>query len=107
MKDTAYMICSRKKIENMRKTLPKDLSPAQIPIKVNLEIPDEQFGPKVLEKKVFVNEFRDNLDLEDVDFEGSHITEEEAEMIKENRKESARKFLEDQGFKVQEEEVES
>ena len=101
MKETIYLVCSREKVERMRKTLPH-CGINELPIKVRIEIPDDVFAPlPIIEKHIFVPSWEHGIDLEDVDFEGNAITKEEAEAIREGRLRKMKRILEEQGYTVE------
>lgn len=101
MKETAFLVVSRKGVQALRKTLP-DIKRGEIVLKVHIEVPDEAFAPPVLEQRIFVENWRQGIDLEDVDFDQNIITEEEAELIRNRRIEKMKTILEGQGYTVQE-----
>ncbi|WP_020402227.1 hypothetical protein [Gracilimonas tropica] len=102
MKDTFYLIVSNSKVERMVKThrAAKDLNRGEIPVKVNLEIPDTNWKPPYLEKDIVVNRWDEGIDVEDVNFDGQYVTEEEADMIRQHRIQKMKEILEQQGFTV-------
>lgn len=102
MKDTFYLIVSKSKVERMVKTdrAAKVLNRGEIPVKVNLEIPDTNWKPPYLEKDIVVNRWDESIDIEDVNFEGQYVTEEEAELIRQERIQKMKGILEKQGYTV-------
>jgi chitinase len=105
MKETIYLIVSPYKVERMTKNLP-DLKRGEIPIRVELEVAETAFRTPVIVKEVYVEDWREGIDMADVDFEGRAITAEEAQLIRERRLEKMKEILETQGFTVEKAETE-
>lgn len=99
MREVIYLAVSRHRVERMTKRLP-DLARGEIPVKLVLQVDDAAFGPPVLEQHVRVTDWRDGVDIADVDFREAIITEAEAEVIRARRIEAMRKVLEGQGYTV-------
>jgi hypothetical protein len=102
MTDTIYLICSKDKVERMVKTKRSatDVYKGEIPIKLKLTIPQENWRPPFIEKEIIVNRWDENIDIEDVDFDGQFVTEQEAEKIREMRLQKMKDVLENQGYTV-------
>ncbi len=99
MKDTIYLIVGRNKVEGYRKTVP-NYGKNQIPLKLDIEVEDKAFNTPVIEKKVYINDWKEGIDIEDVNFETNFITEEEAELIRQRRLEKMKHILEQQGYQI-------
>jgi len=99
MKDVIYLVCNSEKVESMRKTLP-DLRKGEICVKLTVEVDPKAFGSPTVEKKVYVEDWKRGIDLEDVEFRKNIITEEEAKMIREKRLERMEEILISQGYTV-------
>ncbi len=69
-------------------------------LKVEVEVAPEAFRNPVLTKKVIVNDWREGIDIADVDFKETFITEEEAATIRQNRLEKMQEILRNNGFEV-------
>ena len=106
MTDTIYLILSPSKVERMVKTekAATSLYKDEIPVKVTIEVPDENWKRPYLEKRIVVNRWDKGIDVEDVHFENDFVTEQEAQMIREKRLEKMKEILEGQGYKVDREE---
>jgi hypothetical protein len=104
MKEIIYLVVSPYKVERMTKNLP-GLSRGEIPVKLTLTVDEKAFREPVISKDVHIDDWRDGVDVADVEFRGSVITEEEAELIKQRRLEKMRGILEAQGFTVTEPET--
>lgn len=104
MKETIYLVVSPYKVERMTKNLP-GLSRGEIPVKLTITVDEKAFREPVISKEVHIDDWRDGVDIADVEFRGSVITEEEAELIKQRRLEKMRGILEAQGFTVTEPEA--
>lgn len=103
MKDTAYLIVNRSGIQSMRKTLP-DLRRGEIAVKVIMDVSLESFAPPTIEQHIVIQDPYQGIDLEDVHFTGSTITEAEAEMIRQRRLAKAAEILAANGYTVTREE---
>ena len=101
MKETIYLVVSPYKVERMTKNLP-ELRRGEIPVKLELEVAEDAFREPVITKQVHITDWRDGIDIADVEFKESVITEEEAELIKAQRLERMKSILEKQGFTVTE-----
>jgi hypothetical protein len=99
MKEVIYLVISRYKVERMTKNL-HALGRGEIPVKVVVEVEETAFRTPVIEKKVYVEDWREGIDIVDIDFKETAITPEEAEVIKQRRLETMRGILEHQGYTV-------
>jgi hypothetical protein len=99
VKEVIYLAISRHRVERMTKNLP-DLKRGEIPVKLIVDVDNGAFGPPVLEQHVRITDWRDGIDIADVDFREAIITEAEAEVIRARRLEAMRKVLEGQGYTV-------
>lgn len=102
MKDTIYLIVDRKKVDRMVKTerAATSLYKDEIPVKVNIEVPDENWKKPFLEKNIVVNRWDKGIDVDDIHFESDFVTEEEAEKIRQGRLTKMKEVLEAQGYTV-------
>lgn len=103
MKEIIYLVVSPWKVERMTKNLP-ELKRGEIPIKVEIEVQDTAFRTPVIAKKIIVDDWREGIDMADVDFNGNIITEEEAELIRERRLEKMREILQENGYTIEKKE---
>lgn len=99
MKDAIYLVVSKRKVERMTKTLPY-VSRGEVVVKLVITVTDKAFSPPTLDQEVIVNDWRDGIDLEDVEFKQSIITKDEAEIIKQRRLDKMQSILEDQGYEI-------
>lgn len=104
MKDTIYLIVDQRGVQSMRKSF-TGTRRGEVCVKLNVEVDKKAFEPPVIEQNVYVNDWRDGIDLEDVQFNQNVITEEEAEMVRQKRLAKMSQILEDQGYKVEAPEV--
>lgn len=104
MKEIIYLTASRNGVSNtVRKNLPTNLSHGEVPIKVVVEIASDAFAPPVIEQHIAIENPYKGIDLEDVYFNGSIITEAEAELIRQKRLEKAASILQANGYTVEKE----
>jgi hypothetical protein len=99
VKETIYLRVSRKRVEGMTKSLPT-LERNEIPVKLLVEVDERAFREPVIERRVHVTDWRDGIDLADIEFRESIITEAEAQMIRDRRLAKMREILEAQGYEV-------
>lgn len=104
MKQVIYLLASRNGIDSsVRKNLPTNIQRGEVPIKVTVQIDDNAFAPPVLEQYIHIEDAYKGIDLEDVHFTGSVITEAEAEVIRQRRLEKAAQILKANGYTVEKE----
>lgn len=99
MRETIYLVVSRHKVERLTKNLP-ELKRGEIPVKVLVEVADTAFREPVIERKIEVVDWRDGLDLGDVDLTESFITEAEAALIRAARLKKMAELLAANGYAV-------
>lgn len=99
MREVIYLVVSRNKVERMTKKLP-DVYRGETVVKLDVTVDPKAFQPPTLDQHVVVNDWRDNIDLEDVQFNGNIITEEEAQIIRERRIAKMAEILKEQGYSV-------
>lgn len=102
MKDTFFIIVTKKKVDRMVKTESSalDLKAGQYAVKINMEVADEKFNRPYPEKTITVEPWDKNLEVEDVHFDSNFVTEEEEQMIREHRLRKMRERLEENGYTV-------
>lgn len=99
MKDTVYLIVSRRGVQRMTKNLPSTARD-EVPVRVKVEMEESAFRTPVIEKEVYIDDWREGIDMADVDFKGGAITEEEAQIIRDQRLAKMREILTTQGYTV-------
>jgi hypothetical protein len=95
MKEIIYLVVDQRGVQNMRKTLP-EVRRGEIPVKRTINVPPEAFSPPTLSQEITVNDWRQGIELRDVEFKHDIITPEEAEVIRQRRLEKMRSILEGQ-----------
>lgn len=106
MKETIYLVVSKNKVERMTKTLP-NFYRGEIPVKLSVEVDETAFREPVLERKVTINDWREGIDIADIEFRESIITEEEAEKIRQMRLDKMQQILTNYGYSVEKIEAEN
>lgn len=106
MKETIYLVVSKNKVERMTKTLP-NLYRGEIPVKLSVEVDETAFREPVLERKVTINDWREGIDIADIEFRENIITEEEAEKIRQMRLDKMQQILTNNGYSVEKIEAEN
>jgi hypothetical protein len=106
MKEVIYLSIDRFGVNRMTKNLPS-LKRGEIPVKLTLTVEDQAFREPVIEKEVHIEDWRQGVDIADVEFKESVITEEEAQLIRERRLEKMREVLEQQGYVVSKPDVDN
>lgn len=99
MKETIYLRVSRRKVEQMTKSLP-GLYKGEIPVKLNIEVKDVAFREPVIEQTVVIEDWTTGIDIADVEFNKAIITDKEAETIRQQRLERMAMILKEQGYEV-------
>lgn len=99
MKEVIYLTVSRRKVEKMTKTLP-DIRRGEIPVKLTVTVDEKAFREPVITKEVVINDWREGIDMADVEFRQSFITPDEAELIRQQRLEKMATILREQGYIV-------
>jgi len=102
MKTDIYLIANKKGIDRMVKSAKAalNLNRGEIPIKLIVEVPDENWKSPFPEKSIRVDRWDNGVDIEDIQFEGDFVTEEEAVLIREKRLEKIKETLEHNGYEV-------
>jgi hypothetical protein len=101
VKETIYLKVSRSRVEGMYKSLPA-CGRYEVPVKVLVEVKETAFREPTIERKITVTDWRDGIELADVELTEGIITEAEAEIIKARRLKQMRAVLEEKGFTVTE-----
>lgn len=99
MKEVIYLKVSRQRVEGMTKSLPT-LKRGEIPVKLLVVVDETAFREPVIERQVHIADWREGIDIADVELRESTITEEEAALIRARRLEAMQRVLEHQGFVV-------
>ena len=103
MNQTIYLYADKWGINRMTKSLGA-VRRGEIPIKLELEVNETAFREPVIEKRVVIDDWRQGVDIADVDFKETFITEEEAATIRQMRLDKMSEILQSQGYKVTKEE---
>jgi hypothetical protein len=99
VKDIVYLTVSRAGVQSMRKSLPS-LRRGEIAVKVHITAADKAFAPPTIEQHIDIQDPYQGVDLEDVHFSGSTITQQEAEIIRQRRLAKAAEILAANGYAV-------
>lgn len=99
MIETIYLYADKWGVNRMTKNLGQ-VKRGEIPIKLELVVDETAFREPVIEKKVVVEDWRQGVDIADVDFTETFITEEEAAKVREMRFEKMTEILQKQGYTV-------
>jgi hypothetical protein len=99
MKEVIYLSVDSYGVNRMTKNLPT-LKRGEIPVKLILTVDDTAFHEPVIVKEVVIEDWRQGVDIADVEFKEAVITEEEAALIRGRRLEKMRDVLEQQGYTV-------
>jgi hypothetical protein len=99
LKETIYLVVSRHKVERMTKNLP-DLRRGEIPVKLVVTVADTAFREPVIQREVEIVDWRDGIEVGDLDLKESFITEEEAALIRARRLAKMAELLEREGYGV-------
>ncbi len=99
MTETVYLVVDQSGVKRMTKNLPQ-LYKGEIPIKVKVTVEPTAFREPVIEKSIVVEDWREGVDIADVEFKETTITEEEAKLIREQRLKRMGEVLAGQGYTV-------
>jgi hypothetical protein len=99
VKDTIYLRVTRNAVTGMTKSPPK-LNRGEIFVKVVVDVEPSAFREPVIERRIHVADWREGVDLGDIDLKVATITEEEAQIIRQRRLALMRKILEEHGHVV-------
>lgn len=101
MREVIYLRVSKRRVEAMAKRLPP-LNRGEIPVKLTIEVDESAFREPTIERHVKIVDWREGIDIADIDLRESIITEAEAQVIRDRRLMAMRKILECHGFGVSE-----
>lgn len=99
MKQIIYLVATRNGVDRFRKEMPT-IGRGEIPIKVHVEIEDSAFRTPTIEKELIIGDWREGIDMPDVNLKEMTITEKEAEQLREQRKQALIDEVEKLGYKV-------
>lgn len=102
MKDTIYLRLDRYKVVGMTKSMPGSVDRGELVVKVEVTVDADAFREPSLVRKIEVNDWRDGIDLADVEFRQKFITEEEADVIRVQRLAKMSDILTQHGYTVEE-----
>lgn len=105
MKHTIFLVANERGVQRMTKSLPS-LNRGEVPIKVDVTIEPGAFRTPVISKEIYIADWREGIDIDDVEFKQSVITQTEADMIRAARMEKMKEILETQGYTISKPEVE-
>lgn len=100
MRETIYLYATQYGVSSRITKSLGDVKRGEIPIKLDLIIEDTAFREPVIEKQVTVEDWRQGVDIADVDFKETFITPDEAESIRQMRFEKMSEILSKQGYQV-------
>lgn len=99
MKDVIFLVCDLTKVVKMTKS-PPSLRRGEIVVRLDVTVKDDAFREPVLVREVVVEDWREGIDLGDVEFRNSVITEDEAAIIRQHRLKRMIDILGEQGYTV-------
>jgi hypothetical protein len=99
VRDTIYLVFDRHSVIRMTKRSPA-LGRGEVYTKVAFEAQDRVFREPVLETSILIEDWREGLDIGDVELKEGTITSTEAEMIRKARVEAMVNELEGRGYTV-------
>ncbi len=86
-------------MKRMTKNLPPRYK-GESPIKLSLTVEPAAFREPVIEKSVVVEDWREGIDIADVEVKETAMTEEEAQLTQDQRLQRMREVLKTQGYVV-------
>ena len=101
MREIIFLVVSHQRVERMTKSLPQ-LKRGEIPVKLIVEVAPTAFREPVIERHVMIDDWREGVDIADVDFTETFITESEAAQIRQQRLAKMAAMLTEHGYLVKE-----
>ena len=102
MKEVIYLTIDSYGVKKMTKNVPNTGRNEHV-LKLLVEVKPEAFRDPLVTKEVVVDDWREGIDISDVDFKEQFITEDEAKMIRESRVQKTIDILKAQGYKIEKE----
>lgn len=102
MKQTIYLYADTYGVNRMTKSLGQ-VRRGEIPIELEVTVEETAFREPVLRRQVVINDWREGVDIADIDFKETFITEEEAAVIRQMRMDKMAEILQAQGYTVSKE----
>lgn len=99
MKEVIYLYADSWGINRMTKNLGQ-VKRGEIPVKLTIDISETAFREPIIEKHVEITDWRQGVDIADVEFKETFITEEEAATVRQMRLDKMSEILEKQGYVV-------
>jgi EAL domain-containing protein (putative c-di-GMP-specific phosphodiesterase class I) len=99
MKEVIYLVVDEAGVRRMTKNLPA-LNKYELPLKLEIEVTPEAFRSPTLTRKVVVTDWRQGIDVPQLDAKELFITEEEAENLRRQRIKRLAQTLEAEGYTV-------
>lgn len=103
MKDVIYLTVTRHKVEKMTKNVPY-LRKGEYVVRVDVEVKEDAFHEPTVVKQVVIENWRQGVDVSDVEFSEPYITEKEAEQIRAQREADLIESLKAKGYTITKEE---
>jgi len=100
MREIVYLVVNRNKVDRINKNLPS-IKRGEIIVKLTVNVADKCFGTATIPQEIFIEDWRDGVDMEDVEFNKNLITREESEIIKQKRLDKMKEILENQGYTIE------
>jgi len=101
VKEDIWLKVDRTRVVGMYKSLPH-CGRNEIPVKVVVEVEESAFREPTIERHIKITDWRDGIDLADVELHEAVITEEEAQLIRDRRLAQMRAILTERGYVVTE-----
>jgi hypothetical protein len=102
VKQTIYLYADTYGVNRMTKSLGQ-VRRGEIPIELEVTVEETAFREPVLRRQVVINDWREGVDIADIDFKETFITEEEAAVIRQMRMDKMAEILQAQGYTVSKE----
>ena len=102
MREVIYLTIDQSGVKKMTKNIPSTYRGEHV-LKLSVEVKPEAFRDPLLSREVIVEDWREGIDISDVEFKDLFITEEEAKVIRENRLQNTIQILKSQGYKIEKE----
>jgi len=101
MKDVIYLVANKNRIDRLMRSVPENLRKGEHAMRVEVTIDDQAFRSPLLTKQIHVEDWREGIDVSDVEFSEPYITEAEAKIIRDRREAQLIETLQAKGYKIE------
>lgn len=100
MKDVIYLVANKNRIDRLMRSVPENLRKGEHAMRVEVTVDDQAFRSPLLTKQIHVEDWREGIDVSDVEFSEPYITEAEAKIIRDRREAQLIETLKAKGYNI-------